>query len=264
MDDTTHSCYYPGIVSPSSRIVVYTSIFGGYEALIPQPRFPNVDYVCFSDRPMKPRGWRVEVVEPRFDSPARSSRYYKILPHRTLGDYDVSVYMDGNYLIVGDIEELVRTQLAERDMAVFDHAQTRSDPRGCIYQEYEAIVSLGRGTGKYKDDPDVMARQIARYREAGYPENNGLVFAAVLLRRHNDPVVIRTMDTWWDEFSNFSRRDQLSLPYACWKEGLDYQVIDGDLRSNPYFYMLSHHNTSYTAALWRYRLRKLFGYVKHR
>ena len=31
----------------SAKIVVYTAIFGGYDGLIPQPEFEDVDYICF-------------------------------------------------------------------------------------------------------------------------------------------------------------------------------------------------------------------------
>lgn len=246
------------------KTVVYTAIFGDYEGLVPQPAIPGVDYICFSDKYIRSRSWRVERVEPRHDDPGRSARVYKVLPHEVLDSYDTSIWMDANYLIVGDVRELLSLYLEDANIAVFDHGQTKSDPRRCVYEEYEALMSMGKATGRYKDDPAVLTRQIERYRRLGYPPQNGLVFAAVLVRRHHDPTVIRTMKTWWSEIEQFSRRDQLSFNYACWKERLDFAVIDGDLRNNRYFYMVGHHRKSYKAALLRYRLRKLFGYVKPR
>jgi hypothetical protein len=247
-----------------SGIVVYTAVFGGYEGLIPQPRFDGVDYICFSDAPVRSRGWEMRVVEPEQDDPTRNARKYKLLPHEYLPDYGTSVWIDANYLIVGDIRKLVDSKLAEANMAVFDHAQTLSDPRDCIYQEYQSMLDMGKRTGDYKDDPDIMSRQMERYRQEGYPTGNGLIFTAALLRRHNEPDVIRTMERWWREISHGSRRDQLSLNYSVWREDLSYSVIEGDLRNNEWFYMLAHHRKSYTSSLVRYRLRKLFGIVKHR
>ena len=44
------------------KIVVYTAIFGGYNELIEQPQFENVDYVCFTDRNLSSSTWKVVVV----------------------------------------------------------------------------------------------------------------------------------------------------------------------------------------------------------
>ena len=112
----------------SKHIVVYTAIFGGYEGLIPQPSFPHVDYVCFSDTNMRSYNWRVERVPPESDDPTRNARKHKVLPHTTLlADYDVSIWIDGNYLVVGDIEQLVSTSLADSNIAVFE---SQPDPLG--------------------------------------------------------------------------------------------------------------------------------------
>ena len=247
-----------------SKIVVYTAVFGEYEGLIPQPRFDGVDYICFTDMPVRSRCWETRVVEPDSEDPTRDARKYKLLPHKFLSDYEISVWIDANYLIVGDIRKLVASKLAEANMAVFDHAQTFSDPRNCVYDEYRSILEMGKKTGKYKDDPDIMSRQIERYRQEGYPPDNGLIFTAALLRRHNEPDVIRAMERWWSEIRQGSRRDQLSLNYSVWKEGLDLSIIEGDLRNNRWFYMLAHHRKSYTGSLIRFRLRKLFGISKRR
>ena len=246
------------------KVAVYTAVFGGYEGLVPQPRIDGIEYICFSDRPVLSKCWEVRVVEPKHTDTTRNARECKLLPHKYLSDFDTSVWMDANYLIVGDVKRIVREKLTGAEMAVFDHQQTLSDPRDCVYDEYTAMVEMGNKSGVYKDDPDAMSRQIERYREEGYPPHNGLIFSAVLLRRHNEPAVVRMMERWWDEISGGSRRDQLSFNYAAWKEGFPYSTIEGDLRNNPWFHMLSHHRKDYSAALFRYKFRKLFGISKHR
>ncbi len=246
------------------KIAVYTAVFGGYEGLIPQPRIDGIEYICFSDRPVPSRCWEVRVVEPEHADATLDARKHKMLPHKYLSDFETSVWIDANYLIVGDVRRLVRDRLAGADMAVFDHQQTHSDPRDCVYDECAAMIEMGNKSGVYKDDPDTMNRQIERYREEGYPRHNGLIFSAVLLRKHKQPDVIRMMERWWDEIFRGSRRDQLSFNYTAWKEDFLYSTIEGDLRNNPWFYMLGHHRKSYTTALFRYRFRKLFGISKHR
>lgn len=52
-------------------------------------------------------------------------------------------------------------------------------------QDYEYSV--------FMDDPEIMKAQIERYKSENYPKNNGLIFSAVLIRRHHDPEVIKIM-----------------------------------------------------------------------
>jgi len=196
------------------RLVVYTAIFGGFEDLLPQRKFKDIDYIAFSDQPLKSRTWTVRKFPSLFSDSVRCAKEFKILPHRFFPEYEYSIWIDGNYLVVGDVGGLLDRVLKHKNMAVFDHNQTVNDARGCLYREFEEIMALGRHSGRYKDNPDVMRHQIARYRTEGYPENNGLVFASILVRRHNQPDVIRTMEHWWNEIQNGSRRDQLSFNYS--------------------------------------------------
>jgi hypothetical protein len=71
---------------------------------------------------------------------------------------------------------------------------------------------------------------MARYRQAGYPENNGLTETNVLLRRHNDPLVVAAMEEWWQEFLSGAPRDQLSFGYVLWRQRLPYAVMEESTR----------------------------------
>jgi hypothetical protein len=241
-----------------NKIVLYTTIFGGYEGLIPQPKIKGIDRICFTDRKAKSLSWDLIHVSRELSDPVRNSRKYKILAHRYLSEYDISIYIDGNFLVVGDLVALINHSLSNANMSVFDHNQTSYDKRDCVYEEYRALMEMGR-INRYKDKPELMSRQIERYRSEGYPVHNGLVFAASLIRRHNEPDVVRTMERWWQELKMGSRRDQLSFNYAAWKEKLNYYVIDGDLRNNQWFFMLGIHRQNYFWKLLRYRLRSILG-----
>jgi len=62
----------------------------------------------------------------------------------------------------------------------------------------------------------------------------------ILLRKHNDTNVIKTMEDWWLEIKHNSRRDQLSFDYVAWKNNFKIQYIPGDNRNNQYFVLGRH------------------------
>ncbi len=239
------------------KIAIYTAIFGPYDGLIPQPQFPGIDYICFTDQPFRSKTWEIRQTQPADNDPARASRKIKINPHLYLPEYDYSVFIDGNYLVKADLRPLVEQSLRTHPMAIFDHNQCE-DARDCIFQEYEALIRLSE-KGILKDDPNTMQKQINRYIEEQYPPHNGLIFSACLIRKHHEKEVIKTMELWWQEVKSGSKRDQLSFNYAAWKTGLNFTIVDGDLRSNQWLEMLGKHRKSYQGKLFRYRIKKLLG-----
>jgi hypothetical protein len=260
--------HYPpqkrGTTIGNSKTVVYTAIFGGYEGLLPQRPVPGVDFVCFTDIPVKVKPWKVILVPPPESDSTRCARKYKILPHNYLPEYDCSIWIDGNYLVVGDINELISKTLRNYNMAYFDHRSSIADARDCVYEEHASIMKLGGASGLYKDDPAVMQKQMDRYRREGYPPHNGLIFSSVLIRRHHAKDVVATMERWWNELSQGSKRDQLSFNYAAWKEALTATVLSENVRNNRLFFQIGKHRKSYRMKLFRYRLKRLFGLLRHR
>ena len=220
------------------KIAVYTSIFGGYDILHEnQYKMDGVDYLCFTDSDLKSDTWKIIKSTPIYKDSNRNAKKYKILPHRYLKNYDYSVWIDGNILIINDIRDLVK----QHKYQVFDHNKTILDPRDCIYQEYNAIIQLGQQNGNYKDDPQVMHKQVNRYLKEGYPPNNGLATNPILLRNHNDIEIIKNMEDWWVEIKHNSKRDQLSFNYISWKNKFNFTYLEGDSRKNKYFLQTGRH-----------------------
>lgn len=246
-----------------NRIVVYTSIFGEYDGLLPQKRIKGLDYVCFSDSDPKATPWEVRKIAASSVDPVRCAKEHKILPHRFFPDYEISIWIDGNFLVERDPGPLIEAALSDKNMAMFNHNRTLGDSRDCIYDEFKSIVRLSEDAGKAIGDPEVMKKQIERYRKEGYPEHNGLINGGVLLRRHHADDVKRTMERWWEEICQGSRRDQLSFNYAAWKEGTLYTLIDDNIRDNRWFYMIGIHRSDYRMKLFRYKLKRLFGLKRH-
>ncbi|WP_411964463.1 glycosyltransferase domain-containing protein [Haloferax sp. YSMS24] len=198
-------------------IVVYTAIFDNYDFLLP-PRNPNdsLDYICFTDNPnMESDIWDFRIVSDEEDSPKLQSGKYKTLPHRFLPEYKYSIWVDGNIHIHGNLTDLANKYVPETDLAVPPHPD-----RDCLYDEAQACVNLN------KSDPEATAKQMQRYRKAGFPENFGLSETRILIRNHSAENVVNTMECWWKEYRDGANRDQLSFEYAAWETGLNYESLD--------------------------------------
>ena len=96
--------------------VIYTAIFGGYDYLeIPKYVPKGFDFVCFTDTDFKSDFWEVRKVLPLYKDSTRNARKYKLLPRRDLEEYDISIWMDGIFLIRGDVNELIDKYLNVQD-----------------------------------------------------------------------------------------------------------------------------------------------------
>ena len=117
----------------------------------------------------------------------------------------------------------------------------------------------GKEKGVYRDDPVVMAKQIKRFKQEGYPENNGLITAPILIRKHFDNEVTKVMEAWWNIVNTESKRDQLSFNYVAWKLNfINFTYIDGSVRSgNPWFYTISHRK-KYAFKMFKIKFKKFF------
>ena len=227
------------------RVVVYTAIFGGCDDLL-DPKFvpDNCDFVCFTDSDFKSDIWDVRKVVPYYEQPVRNSRYYKTKPHIYLSEYEISIWLDGTFIVEKDINDLVDKYLSDANMACFCHNNTALDPHNCLYYSADYILRLGeinskkdpeKGVAAYKDNPKLIKAQVEKYRKEGYPEDNGLVISGALLRRHNESDVVKVMEDWWVEIKYHSHICQLSLPYVFWKNDFKWNWIDGDIRNTDYF-----------------------------
>ena len=235
------------------KIAIYTSIFGSYDNLSNITYRPeNCEFICFTDSDIQSNDWKIVRVSKLYNDPVRDAKRYKILPHRYLSEYDISIYMDGNFEIQENITILVNKYLSGSSAAFFDHNQQEEyDRRNCIYAEADFIINAGninmgrwpeRGTLNYKDNPVIIREQVSRYKIEGYPKNNGLIVGGIILRKHNDIDCINAMESWWNEIKYYSKRDQLSFNYVAWKENFKFNYIPGQTRNSKFFIYRPHDN----------------------
>ena len=219
-------------------MVCYTAVTGGYDS-VKDPLYvtPGVDYVCFSDRPFpgNTKVWKFQDIPEELDGldDVRRQRVVKICPHRYLDPkYGVSIWIDGNVLVTGDLQELV----SQYDLEKYP-LYTRIHPgRKCVYEEAKAVLGLN------KESRDVVDKVVSRYKAEGFPRKIGLAETCVLLRRHNERSCRLFGEAWAAEVLLNSKRDQLSFNYVAWKRKfmIGYMTNEFRVNENPFFRLLPH------------------------
>jgi hypothetical protein len=213
-------------------IVIYTALFGGYDSLKEPPAdIDNCDFICFTDDlSLRSDIYNIRFTRPISECSNRSAKIFKLLPHKYFSEYSYSIWIDGSITLRGEmVSKLVTHYLNDNNFAVFRHNR-----RNCLYEEMEVCVQSG------KDNIPVMRRQIDRYHDSGYPENNGLAACTVLVRKHNALDVRAFDDLWYSEVKSGSKRDQLSFNYVEWKTGLRIKYIDKISKDNIFFCINKH------------------------
>ena len=216
------------------KVAIYTAITGGFDDLHELSVVnENFDYICFTDDPnLKSDFWDVRLIDNEEDNKLdviRKARRYKMFPHIYLKDYDYSLWIDGNFDIVGDVEEYVNTYLNDSKLLAIPHEE-----RDCIYEEGRATIEAN------KDYPDIVNLEMEDYKKEGYPEHYGLIVSGIIFRDHHDPEVIKLMEDWFREVQNYSQRCQLSFNYVCWKNNFKYDQCDLYYYRNQYFFRTDH------------------------
>lgn len=227
-----------------NKKVVYTSLVGDYD-ILPEPKFimKDWDYVCFSNNYKNKNSiWRIEPIPFKSRNNHILSRYAKILPHRVLKDYDYSLYIDANIEITGDLIEKRINELIKEHQIL---SQIPHPSRNCIYKEAQFCIELGM------DRRHLIEKQIKFLKQEKYPENNGLFENGLIFRCHNNPQIITLNEDWWNIFLKYSKRDQLSLVFLLWKNGIHcepFTPLGMSVRNIPSINYSFHKKTLYKSA----------------
>ncbi len=221
------------------NIVVYTALFGDIDPLwAPLPvTMKGARWVAFTDRERHSQGlwtheltekwpsvildtyrthsnlgWEVRTVKTPFGNRG-TARHYKAQP--PFPDADVTIWVDGNVRLRIPAREAIKQWLGSGDLATFNH-----NDRHCLYREAAFCISKGKGQRAK------LEQQVKMYRKDGMPANWGLAETKCVIRRNTERMQ-RFGKAWWAQLQRHSLRDQVSLPYICWRLGLRWNVIPG-------------------------------------
>lgn len=191
-----------------NKFVVYTVQVGGYDVvqqpLVVDERF---DYVLFTDsEESKEIGiWQVRTIPYENSDLKRVSRYPKMHPNELLNEYEASLYIDANIQITG---QRIYDRVVECYEQGIDWAGIKHPKRDCIYEEAYAIYDL--------ETKENIWKWCHFLRKDNFPRHYGLYENNIIFRTHND-VVKNINKMWWDLYTEYTRRDQLTLCYLFWK-----------------------------------------------
>ena len=242
-----------------NQIAIYTCITGGYDNVHePIDILDNCDYYLISDK--KPARKTIyqwidiaDIVPREITDNIIKNRYCKILPHRLFDKYRYSLYIDGNIRLKGDITECI-PKLKRSRIGVMGRENVDN-----VYSHTLKAINIGI------ENPSDYEKQIERYWYQGLEDHVGMFFCGMLLREHNNPICVKLMEEWWEEYLNGVKRDQISFPYILWRNGYtmdDLLLLCGDdcrepLNESPYWELDYGHNHKRND-IWKEDARKFW------
>lgn len=210
---------YANYIFKSYRKVIYTALIDGYDHLRePSKITPGWDYVCFTNNPqLKSKKWKIIYINnaEKLDS-FRLNRKIKILYHKYLPNYDISIYIDSNIIIKTNLNRFLAGKLKKNSEIAMMWHQFRKN----VYEEAEECIRLNR------DDKNTIRQQVKEYKMEGLPNNTGLTENRIIIRKHGSERLKRFMELWWHEILTKSRRDQISFNYLLWKYPLKINIYN--------------------------------------
>ncbi|MDX4026788.1 glycosyltransferase, partial [Aliarcobacter skirrowii] len=216
---------YSGVVNvyknkkrSNNKIAIYTANINNYDELILHEYLnENIDYFCVTEsNDVNTYGLYNLIKVNNYDiDMTKIARFVKTHPHMFFdNNYDVVIWIDSNIMIKNDIMPLIKSTIS----SLKPLGAIRHPVRSSIYEEAEECSKLN------KDNSLVIERQIEEYKNIKY-DNNNLIESNFIIYNMRHPKLKNILNDWWLEIFLKSKRDQLSLNYAIYKNSEDYHRI---------------------------------------
>lgn len=225
------------IIKPEDKIAIYSAVIGSCDKEIIKSTYKNDNddmFLFTNNHNILSHDRVIHYVEKLINDDVRASKFIKIMPHLYLQQYKYSLYIDGHISIIDNIRDMINNHISTTNftgIVLLEHPY-----RTCAYNEAKECIKLK------KDYKEIIEKQITKYEHELFPKNIGLIRGGVIFREHNNPNVIKIMETWLSEVLNGSRRDQISFNYAVWKNNARYNQLSKVLYTK-YFKQHKCHNS---------------------
>lgn len=194
---------------------IFTVLIGDYDDLNPPKMVtPGWDYICLTNNPKLTSDiWQVVFVTDKDLDPVRLSRKYKICNHLVDSKYDISIYIDANICIKGNLDHFLSIAWREpSNMAILYHPYHTD-----VSEEFNACLA------RCLDNRDTIIKQEGDYKKMGFQDIFPQVNNRLIIRRPNQTFLKKLMIHWFDQLLKYSYRDQLSFNYVL-ENQTDIQV----------------------------------------
>lgn len=219
--------------------VVYTCITNDYddinELLIYKYIDKDWDYVLFTDNEEQIKKeqvgiWQVRPLQFASLDNTRKNRWHKLNPHLLFPEYTQSIYIDATINILTDY---LFKQIEQKNLTFIAPKHYKNK---CIYSEYKDVIKAKL------DSNDLIYNELELIKKFGMPKNYGFCENNILYRKHNDEIIKKIDEEWWNMVVNYSKRDQLSLCYLLWKYNFNIKHlnINNSRQDHKNFFVLNH------------------------
>ena len=208
---------YNGFIPKNNRkVIVYFCLIGDYDNVTSFNKQKGYDYILFTDQKINNTNWTIFPIPDSVlnlkVSNIKKQRYMKIMPHKFFKNYDLSLYIDANYEIKGDLDDYLVNTLNPLDHIYIPHLQFGKGIR----------QALDKAIEKKLDDVSLLNKVKKRYDSKHFLDKTGIVNAGLMIRYHNTEDCIRLMEKWWREVRDYSHVDGFAFDYAGYETGVRY------------------------------------------
>ncbi len=221
------------------KICVYTCITGDYDDLKEvKIQEEGIDYICFTNnRNINSKTWKIIYVEDKKLDNHYLSRKLKMIGDPYLDqNYTLSIYIDASIIFKKSVKEFLKKYFdVKKDL----FAACKHNVRSSIKEEAEACIVKG------KDKEEIIKKQLKFYEKENFKDNLGLLEMTLIIKRHNHPLVKKTMKLWFEMILKYSKRDQLSFMYCLSKTKLPVKVIPLNVWRNDYLEHTPHNKDKF-------------------
>lgn len=195
-----------------------------------------VTYHCYTDSDFPP----IMGLTPRFQY-----RIPKLFGWQMFPDYDYYIWLDGTASFKrADCLRYYLEQLGDGDMAFFKHPNRHS-----IKEEVQHIDDyLNRRVGTKRGQDYVLRRYENGLHKEQWDDikldldfKDDKLYASTTFIYRDSEKVRDALRLWWLHQSRYFTCDQVVLPYALWKSGIDVRTFDQPIYKTGYMSLVSQH-----------------------